>query len=176
MFIFSILSIKIYILLLYMDHLKDLMLKKNRHQLILTILFILYLFFNVNVPHNLASTIDSPVGMIIVIVISIALLCITNPVLGFLGFIVAYELIRRSGAQTGSQAIKQNIITESKKYNEMESYNNDLNNNKLFSTLEEVVVSNMVPYINNTQYDNSNVKPVLDKQHDAASVHYKGVV
>lgn len=159
-----------------MDHLKDLMLKKNRHQLILTILFILYLFFNVDVPRNLASAIDSPFGMTIVIVISIALLCMTNPVLGFLGFVVAYELIRRSRVQTGSQAVSQNIITESRKYNEMQSFNNDINNNKLFSTLEEQVVSTMVPYINNGQLDNNNVKPVLDKQHDAASIHYKGVV
>lgn len=159
-----------------MDHLKDLMLKKNRHQLILTVLFILYLFFNVDVPRNLASAIDSPFGMTIVIVVSIALLCMTNPVLGFLGFVVAYELIRRSRVQTGSQAVSQNIITESRKYNEMQSFNNDVNNNKLFSTLEEQVVSKMVPYINNVQLDNNNVKPVLDRQYDAASIHYKGVV
>ena len=114
--------------------------------------------------------------MTIVIVISIALLCMTNPVLGFLGFVVAYELIRRSRVQTGSQAISQNIITESRKYSELESFNNDVNNNKLYSTLEEHVVSKMVPYINNVQVDNNNVKPVLDKQHDAASIHYKGVV
>ena len=159
-----------------MDHLKDLMLKKNRHQLILTVLFILYLFFDISLPRNLASGIDSAFGMTIVIVISIALLCMTNPVLGFLGFVVAYELIRRSRVQTGSQAISQNIITESRKYSELESFNNDVNNNKLYSTLEEHVVSKMVPYINNVQVDNNNVKPVLDKQHDAASIHYKGVV
>ena len=159
-----------------MDHLKDLMLKSNRHQLILAILFLLYLLLNIQTPNNLANAIDTPFGITIVLVIAIALFCVTNPLLGFVGFIVAYELIRRSSVETGSQALKQYVTTETQKKGQMDSFNNDVNNNKLHSSLEEEVVSKMVPYVNVVQMDGSNVKPVLDKQHDAASIHYKGVV
>ena len=155
---------------------KDLMLKSNRHQLVLTILFIVFILLDIKLPSNLAAAIDSPAGMTIVIIVFLALFCATNPILGFIGFIVAYELIRRSGVQTGSQSLTQYVISESSKTRQMESFNNDVNNNKLYSSLEEEVVSNMVPYINKVNLDSSNVKPVLDKQHDAASIHYKGVV
>lgn len=159
-----------------MDPSKELMLKSNRHQLVLTVLFIVFILFDFRLPGNLANAIDTPAGMTIVIVVSLALFCATNPILGFISFVVAYELIRRAGVQSGSQALKQYVITESQKNREMESFNNDVNNNKLYSSLEEEVVSNMVPYINKVQPDGTNVKPVLDKQHDAASIHYKGVV
>lgn len=159
-----------------MDPSKELMKKSNRHELVLTILFIVFILFDFKLPNNLALAIDSPIGMTLVIVASLALFCATNPILGFLSFVVAYELIRRAGVQSGSQSLKQYVITESQKNREMESFNNDINNNKLYSSLEEEVVSNMVPYINKVQPDGTNVKPVLDKQHDAASIHYKGVV
>jgi hypothetical protein len=159
-----------------MDPSKELMLKSNRHQLVLTILFIVFILFDFKLPGSLANAIDSPIGMTIVIIISLALFCATNPILGFISFVVAYELIRRAGVQSGSQSLKQYVITESQKNREMESFNNDINNNKLYSSLEEEVVTNMVPYINKNTYDGTNVKPVLDKQHDAASIHYKGVI
>ena len=159
-----------------MDTSKDLMLKSNRHQLILTILFIVFILFDFRLPNNLAKGIDNPFGMVIVIILSLSLFCFTNPILGFTGVVAAYELIRRSGIQTGSQALSQYVTTEAQKYRQMDSFNNNINNNKLYSSLEEQVVSTMVPYINKVQPDNSNVKPVLDKQHDAASIHYKGVV
>tara|TARA_B100001093_G_C26513523_1_gene878586 strand:+ start:345 stop:824 length:480 start_codon:yes stop_codon:yes gene_type:complete len=159
-----------------MDSSKDLMLKSNRHQLILTILFIVFILFDFRLPDNLAKGIDNPFGMVIVILLSLSLFCFANPILGFTGFVVAYELIRRSGIQTGSQALSQYVITEDQKFRQMDSFNNNINNNKLYSSLEEQVVSNMVPYINKVQPDNCNVKPVLEKQHDAASIHYKGVV
>ena len=159
-----------------MNPLKDLMLKNNKPQLVLTVLFLIYILFNIQTPQGIAVAVDSPIGITIVIVISLALFCATNPILGFIGFIVAYELIRRSAIKTGSQALKQYVITEEQKYGEMESFNNDINNNKLYSSLEEEVVTKMVPYVNYDTIDNTNVKPVLDKQHDAASVHYKGVV
>lgn len=159
-----------------MDHLKDLRLNKNKHQLLLFVVFLVYLLFNVKTPSNLAKMIDTPYGMTMVILVFIALFCVTNPILGFTGFVVAYELIRRSRVTTGSQAIRQYITTEDQKQQQMQSFNNDVNNNKLYSTLEEKVVGEMVPYVNQTSIETTNVKPVLNDQHDAASIHYKGVV
>ncbi len=159
-----------------MDHFKELRLKKNYHQFLLFILFLIYLVFNIKTPETVAKAIDNAFGMTIVIVVAIALFCFSNPILGFTGFIVAYELIRRSRVATGSQAIQQYITTENEKYRQMESFNNDTNNNKFYSSLEEEVVTNMVPYINQSGFETSNVKPVLETQHDAASIHYNGVV
>ena len=147
---------------MYMDHLKDLRQKKNMHQLLLFIVFLIYLIFGVETPKNLANMIDTPYGMIIIILISIALFCVTNPILGFTGFVVAYELIRRAGKSSGNQALQQYVTTESVKSGQMRSFNNDVNNNKLYSSLEEQVVSNMVPYTNQSTLETSNVKPVLD--------------
>ena len=109
-----------------MDPSKELMLKSNRHQLVLTILFIVFILFDFKLPNNLAVAIDSPIGMTVVIVLSLTLFCATNPILGFVSFVVAYELIRRAGVQTGSQSLKQYVITESQKNREMNSFNDDI--------------------------------------------------
>ncbi len=88
-----------------MDNLKNLLLKGNKHQLILIVLFVLYILLDIKTPENLAFLFDNIFGQIVVILGALALFLNSHPVVGVLGFFVAYEIIRRSSVASGSHAI-----------------------------------------------------------------------
>ena len=99
--------------------------RKNLGQLALLILFLIYLIMGYKMPYALAFMIDTIWGKITVIIIAFILFAACNPLLGIIGFFVAYKLLTSS-------------------------------------TIES-----------NQHYSFS---PVLDEQHDAASIHYNGVI
>ena len=68
---------------------------------VLAFLFALYLILGLHVPEPFASAIDSIFGKIIVITLAIIFFTNTGAVLGILGFLVAFDLIRRSSFSTG---------------------------------------------------------------------------
>jgi len=144
--------------------------KKNLGQLILIILFLIYLIMGYNIPYNLAILIDSIWGKVIIIGIAIILFAQCNPILGILGFFVAYKLIMSSTIESGNYGIQNYIPTEEKRYAEM------INNNKFPYTLEQEIVKLRAPIYEYNSESTYSFTPVLDNQYNAASVLDTGVI
>ena len=89
--------------------------KKYVSQNVLTLLFVIYLILGLNTPKPIAQIIDTLVGKIVVILLAIYLFIYTNPILGVIGFFVAYDLIRRSSVATGNFGIDNYLPTEETK-------------------------------------------------------------
>lgn len=60
------------------------------------VIFLLYLVFPVNTPPQLANVINTSIGILILIGVTVYLFLNTHPVVAILYIFVAYELIRRS--------------------------------------------------------------------------------
>lgn len=69
-------------------------------EIILFIVFVVYLVFQIPTPSFLIPVIDSPLGLGIVIVTTIYVFFYTTPILAILSVLVAYELLRRSSLIT----------------------------------------------------------------------------
>ena len=107
---------------------------------VLIALFILFLVMQIQVPAFLAEWIDTPVGIAVVIITALYMFLYTNPILGVLSLIVAYELLRRSSKKTGRYALTQFVPTQTARDTEMRAMNPAKT-----STLEEEVVAKMAP-------------------------------
>ena len=154
-----------------MEYLKRLMEKKNVPQLILTILFILYLVFGYKIPSGIAEKIDTMTGKIVISILALLLFAYSNPILGILGLVTAYELIKGSSVTTGSAVLAKYYPTEEKKWTPFTA------ENQFPYTLEQEIVSKMAPVRNadsvNTQ---ASFKPILDDTYDAAPINYTGPI
>ena len=139
-----------------MDKLKNLLLKENRYQLVLVVLFIIYILLDIKTPENLAYYFDNMYGQLFLILGALALFLNSHPVVGVLGFFVAYEIIRRSSVSTGSYAMEQYMPTEEKKTAEMQQMNT------YTKTVEEEVIDNMIPLVGPSDNTTASYKPVLD--------------
>jgi hypothetical protein len=153
-----------------MDSFSELFKKENLGQVILCILFIIYLIMGYKVPDSVAGVIDTIYGKIGVAVIALVLFSYANPILGVLGFIVAFDIIRRSSVATGTFALDNYVPTEEKK----ETHLNAMN--QFPYTLEQEVVKKMAPMKYVPESSNVSFSPVLDDTYDAAPIDYNGVV
>jgi hypothetical protein len=144
--------------------------KENMGQLILSILFVIYLIMGYNTPMSLAELIDTPVGKIAVIIVALCILSTSNPILGILALFVAYELIRRSSVTLRGE-LKNYIPSESKKSDQFSAFNQ----NEFPYTLEQEMVGKMTIQNNNINLsftDNaSSFKPILDNTHNASMLN-----
>lgn len=150
----------------------DLFKQKNMGQVVLAILFILYLIMGYKTPELVANMVDTSIGKILIFITVLLLFIGCNPVLGVLGIFVAYHLISQSSVVTGSHGLSNYVPTEQKKYSAMTQYN------QFPYTLEQEIVKKMAPIKKTADgADNSfTFNPVLDDLHDAAPIGYKGVV
>lgn len=135
--------------------------KKYMGQHILTVLFVIYLILGLKTPQMIAQLIDTLPGKIIVIIIAIALFIYTNPILGVIGFFVAYDLIRRSSIETGNYGIDHYLPTEDTKAAKMSSYN------QYPYTLEQEMVKKMVPAVSKDM-SQASYEPMMNDTYDAA--------
>lgn len=110
----------------------------KNHEMLLTVLIILYIVLNVPTPDSIAPYIDTPLGNIVVAVIALSLFTHSHAVVGVLGLFAAYVLIRRSGA-SGSAAIEAYVPSEKRKSEELSSLN------QFPVTLEEQMVALRAP-------------------------------
>ena len=99
-----------------MEFINNLFEKRNMSQLMLVVLFIIYLIMGYKIPDQLANIIDSSAGKIVVALIALLLFGYSNPILGVLGILVAYHLIKSSSEKTGMAALEQFYPTEEKKW------------------------------------------------------------
>ena len=147
---------------------ESLLKKHNMGQLLLIILFIIYLIMGYNTPYPLANFIDTVFGKVIVCILAFILLASSHPVLGILGLIVAFELIRRSN----SEVMDLYIPSETNKFNQMLSLNQVNEFNQFPYTLEQEVVKKMTP--NRSSGCSSSpptFKPLLENNFDASPIH-----
>jgi hypothetical protein len=108
----------------------------RKHELLLTVLLILYIVLNVPTPDVLSSYVDTPLGNIVVVLIALSFFTHSHPVVGVLGLFAAYVLIRRSSI---SSAIEAYIPSEERKSNELSILN------QFPVTLEEQIVALRAP-------------------------------
>jgi hypothetical protein len=147
-----------------MDSFNNLTEKKNMPQLLLVILFIIYLIFNFKTPEVVANVVDSSLGKIVVALVALFLFSYSNPILGVLGIIVAYQLIKSSSVQTGTEALEKYYPTEQKKWSPFTPIH------QFPYTLEQEMVKLMASQKFNTNYVKAPYRPILDDTYDASPI------
>ena len=147
-----------------MEYLNELLEKRNMSQLVLVVLFIIYLLMGYKTPASVASMIDTTVGKIVVALIALLLFAYSNPILGVLGIFVAYQLVRGASIKTGMAALEEYYPTEEKKWTPFTPAH------QFPYTLEQEMVKKMAPQKFNTNYVKATYKPTLEDTYDAASV------
>jgi hypothetical protein len=161
----------------------DQLVSANPSQLILGILFVIYILANVQTPAILAGGIDNIFGKVLVIAIAVVIFMKTNPVVGVLGFVVAYQLIKTASVTTGTYAKKHYLPSEKSKMQEMHKFNQEqlqteTKQNQLLAaksnvsgSLEVEMVDQMAPLVMNGGDSSLNYSPVLDPQHSATIIN-----
>jgi len=145
--------------------------------MILITLFIVFLAAPFKIPTILAQWIDSPLGIVIVSCVAFYMFFCTNPVLGVISLIAAYELFRRSATSIGSVGNSVNqllygpaatIPTEASRTREIVEMNPTRQH-----TLEEEMINKLAP-IGQSPVTIGNIetqfKPVIDNDHGASFI------
>ena len=132
-------------------------------ELILAILFVIYLLMGYKTPEPVANLVDTLVGKIVIIIIVIYMFIKTNPVLAVLALFVGFDLIRRSSYVTGIDALQKYAPTEEKKASQFTAYN------QFPYTLEQEIVKKMAPILQTgSSLTKPSYKPVLENLYDAS--------
>lgn len=135
--------------------------KDNIAENTLIALLAIFLVIGNPIPEPLFSLIDSQMGVIVVIIIAISLFAF-SPVLGVVGLLVAYQIVRK----TGTFAIGMYAPSEEKKWKtSQKDYNRDTDN------LEHDVIRTMAPTVKPDLISNTgDFSPSLDDTHDATEL------
>ena len=149
-----------------MESYSSLFKKQHMGELVLVILFIIYLIMGYKTPEPIASMIDSIVGKIVIFIIVIYMFMHTHPVLAVLALFVAFDLIRRSSVTTGIDALQRYAPSEEKKMSQFSAFN------QFPYTLEQEVVKKMAPIVRSgSTLSKPSYKPLLDNLYDAAPIN-----
>ena len=119
--------------------------------IILLVLFVVYIVFPVSTPQRFVPVLDSPIGMLVIFIVTVSLFVYRSPILGVLFIFVAYELLRRnhyvapaspvfSETKYSANRVPQKIPTQSEKNAELQSLNPPKT-----ATLEEEIISTNSP-------------------------------
>jgi predicted membrane protein len=144
---------------------KNLTKKKVIFEIIFAFFLIFFLFYQATIPDTMAQIIESPLGIISLLSISLLLFLYCNIFLALLFLIVVYELIRRSSNITGR---RPDNIQFTPTHKNTDNYMMNMNEQRIM-TLEEDVVSQMAP-ISQPQYIESTFKPVSSNDHNALRI------
>ena len=147
----------------FLDSLKTI----SPYEIILIIVFILYLISPIDTPTFVASFVDSPLGIITIFIITVSLFIYTNPILGILYIFVAYELMRRSSVFSGNTMNIEYTPSQMVKDIELKTMNPPQE-----KSLEEEIIDVRAPIgrSNEVEFVDSNFKPVADKLLYGASI------
>ncbi len=149
-----------------MESFSSLFKKQHIGELVLVVLFIIYLIMGFKTPEPIANIIDSLVGKIVIFIIVIYLFSYANPILAVLSLFVAFDLIRRSSAATGIDALQKFGPCEEKKSSQFSAFN------QFPYTLEQEVVARMAPIAKSgSSLSQASYKPLLDNLHDASTLN-----
>jgi hypothetical protein len=139
----------------------------SKLEIALLIVFIMYIVLPISTPTFLSGTIDSPLGMLTIFLVTLYLFFYTNPVLAIVYVFVAYELLRRSSMVTGRVAMIQYTPSQAKRDIQMKAMNPPQ-----VDTLEEQVIQQMAPigHSDPSTYVMSSYKPVAEDVGSASLV------
>lgn len=128
--------------------------------IVLFVVFSLYILFPTPTPESIVSLVNSPLGIVFLFIFTISIFVYRNPILGVLFIIVAYELLRRSSSQPIFTSILQNTPSQVVKDQELKAMNPPV-----YTTLEEEVVQLRAPIGKSSEIEvvNTSFKPVSDK-------------
>lgn len=139
--------------------------KLHKGEIVLVILFIIYLILGLKTPEPIANMVDSLIGKVVIIIIVIFLFMHSNPILAVLALFVAFDLIRRSSMSTGIDALERFAPSEEKKLTQFSAYN------QFPYTLEQEMVTKMTPMVHSgMSITQSSYKPMLDNLHNASTI------
>jgi hypothetical protein len=146
-----------------MESFSSLFKKEHMGELVLIILFIIYLILGLKTPEPIANLVNSLVGMFVIFIVVIYLFMHANPILAVLSVFVAFDLIRRSSLATGIDALQKFAPSEAKKSSQFTAFN------QFPYTLEQEVVAKMAPIAKSGySISQASYKPVLENLYDAA--------
>ena len=149
-----------------MESYSSLLKKEHMGELILIILFIIYLIMGYKTPEPIASMIDSLSGKIVIVIIVIYMFMHTHPILAILALFVAFDLIRRSSMATGIDALKRYAPSEERKSSQFSAFN------QFPYTLEQEVVKKMAPIVQSgSSLSKPSYKPLLENLYDASPIN-----
>jgi hypothetical protein len=133
------------------------------------VVFILFIIFPVRLPSGFTGVFDSSIGILFLFILTVILFLYTNPVLGVIFILVAYELIRRGANNTGkptTQLLSMDNTNQASKDMELKQLNTVHQ-----TTLEEEVIQKMAPASQNfIKLDGSDFKPTLESIKGASLV------
>lgn len=146
---------------------KNLFFKMTPLEISVIAVMILYVVFQVDTPEFMARTIDSPMGMITILVTALFLFYYANPVIAILFVFVAYELIRRTAFVSARDAIVEHTPSQKQKDIQMK-----VMNPVKTTSLEEEMISRMAPVGKSemSQILDTKYKPVAPKLEGASQV------
>jgi hypothetical protein len=148
-----------------MEILKSLFEKKNIGQLILCILFIIFLLSSkVPIPYSFAKVVDTKIGIIIIIIILILLICYVNPIVSILAILVVYELMKRSSMTVGKNNLEDYYPIQEKKWSPYSAHH------QFPYTLEQEIVNKMSKNEYNSIPSKPTYKPILENNYNASSL------
>jgi predicted membrane protein len=117
-------------------------------EILLFVLFVLYIVLPINTPSSMKPFINSPMGLVFLFCVTMVLFVYTNPILGVLYILVVYEAIRRSSETVdNSRSIVMEYQPSQATKDEILQKMNPVRNEK---TVEEEVIEARAP-INKTQ-------------------------
>jgi hypothetical protein len=149
-----------------MESYSSLLKKEHMGELILIILFIIYLIMGYETPEPIASMIDSLAGKIVIVIIVIYMFMHTHPILAILALFVAFDLIRRSSMTTGIDALKRYAPSEQRKSSQFSAFN------QFPYTLEQEVVKKMAPILQSgSSLSKPSYHPLLENLYDASPIN-----
>ena len=144
-----------------MGYFDELLTKKHMPEFVLALLFALYLVMGYQMPEGVATLIDSSIGKIVIALVALMLFAYSNPVLGVLGLLVAYQLIKGASVKTGMAGLEEYYPTEEKKWTPFSP------THQFPYTLEQEVVKKMTTQKFNSEFVKAPFRPTLDDTHDA---------
>lgn len=139
----------------------------SKPDIAILVVFIIYLAIDIEMPEMIASYIDSPIGMVGVLLLALYLFMYHHPIIGVVGLFVAYEVVRRSARMNNRVPMMTYVPTQAKKDEDLAEMNPVEP-----ATLEEEIVSKMAPIGKSSliTYTQSDYKPVADDVHGASMV------
>jgi len=130
-------------------------------------LFIIYLVMDIYPPELVASYIDTSLGMIGILLITLYVFMNYSPILGVVFLFVAYEIVRRSARINNRVPMILHTPSQAKKDAELAEMNPSP-----ATTLEEELVGQMAPVGKSSliSYTMSEYKPVSTDIHNASTL------
>jgi len=149
-----------------MESFSSLLKKEHMGELVLVVLFIIYLIMGFKTPESVAGIVDTLAGKIVIFITIIYLFMHANPILAVLALLVGFDLIRRSSMATGIDALQKFAPSEEKKSSQFTAFN------QFPYTLEQEVVAKMAPIMKSgSSLNQASYKPLLDNLYDASPVN-----